>query len=307
MPILGVIASSIFKVTITGAGYSTGVSGGIGRNINKLAFASETTSQIAATLTFGNGYLTGMGNWGVAGYTGQGASPSFGNTGINKLIYSSETNSLLGAGTTFGQAAASCSSNAGVKGFWTAGYNGSYQSGGSKITYSTDSTTTGPSCSFGTNSEGMGSSNPAVAGYNNGGFPNGNAQVEKLTFSTESMSNLGSRLTGNMRTEPGAINNGAVSSFVFGGDNSNFGGGASTTIQKMPFSTETYSNLAATMSTGNPNSNGYALKAVAGYLNAGGTQVIDRLAFATDTRTTLLATATTAQSNCGNSSYDITI
>jgi hypothetical protein len=304
MPIIGIVSSSIFKVTIVGAGYSTGVQGGIGRNINKLAFANETTSQIAATLTFGNGYLTGMGNWGVAGYTGQGASPSFGGTGINKLVFSSETNSALGATLVGGQAAASCSSNAGVKGFWTAGYNGAYQSWGTKITYSTDSTSTGPSCSFGTNSEGMGSSNPAVAGYNNGGFPNGGYQVEKLTFSTESMSNLGSRLTGDMRTEPGAINNGAVSSFVFGGARL---GNASNVIQKMPFSTETYSNIAATLSSIVADSNGYALKAVAGYMNPGGTTTIDKLAFATDTKSTLAATSPTAMSNCGNSSYDITI
>jgi hypothetical protein len=150
----------------------------------------------------------------------------------------------------------------------------------------------------------MGSSNPAVAGYNNGGFPNGGSQVEKLTFSTESMSNLGSRLTGDMRTEPGAINNGAVSSFVFGGNRSSTD---SNIIQKMPFSTETYSNLAATISTITSNSNGYALKAVAGYMNPGGTTTIDKLAFATDTKSTLAATSPTAMSNCGNSSYDVTI
>ena len=141
-----------------------------------------------------------------------------------------------------------------------------------------------------------GMSNSGVAGYNGGGYSNGQAAnqsgIDKIAFPADTKTTLSATLTSTVSQVQGMANYG-VAGYLGGG----YSGAASylDRIDKLTFSAETKSTLAATLSNTAYSQAGMADSGVAGYFGGGYTgsgelNVIDKITFPADTKTTLAAT-----------------
>lgn len=211
--------------------------------ISKFSFESELQSVISSTLSAQTraGTMPGLSNSGVAGYLAGGEAGSSVYNKIEKLSYLTESRSLLSATISGSVLAIGGLSYTGISGYIAGGYQTSptstWLSRIDKINYLTDTKST-LSATLGTaNGNQSCVSNPKIAGYLRGGS-NGGTRLEKLTFSSETMSTISTSLawtdTGTGITES-SINgywNGIAASL-------------STRVQiiKMPYSTQTESNL----------------------------------------------------------------
>jgi hypothetical protein len=293
MPIIGIIASSRPAVATAGAGYV----GQGSSNINKFEFPSDTKTVTSVALS-GNTQAVGWANTGVAGYFGAEYGTSTGL--IDKYTQPSFTKSTLA--TTMGYATegwGACS-NDGTAAYWGGGYENVEAPGNPKnvykLLYSNDTRSTISSGTYGGNYK-SGCSNGTTAGYLLRGSPSSGSTLDKITFSSDTISTLSAILATNVYSRA-AFANGTTAGYWAGGQP-----GYVSTIDKLTFSGETASTLAATLSTNRHGASGYSNSGTAGYA-AGGSDGsvlsgIDKITYASDTKSTLSATLSAGKNFAG--------
>lgn len=236
------------------AGYACGgrISGDYRNSIDKLTFATDARTTIAATLGAKRAIGGGHSNNGTAGYTMGGQGTGGGDTSINviqKLTYSNDTISTPAATLSANIAQMSGFANSGTAGY---GAGGASDDGATKrnifakLLYSND-TRSNLSATL-TSARGATSAmaNSGTAGYISGGLDSANASlsgIDKLTFSNETKSTLSATLS-TACYFAGSFSNNGVAGYICGGQTDT---GYLNTIQKIDFSNDTKSTIAATL------------------------------------------------------------
>ena len=185
---------------------------------------------------------------------------------------------------------------------------GYYQlSGIYKITFSADSTSTLAATLSVSRHALSGAANSGTAAYFAGGSYAGYpSSIEKLTFSGDSTSTLAATLSTARSSLWGAANSGTAAYFAGGWtgvDNLSSPAGYASSIEKLTFSGDTRSTLAATLSTARSSLTGAANSGTAAYFAGGYNSSyvlisgIDKITFSGDTRSTLAATLSSARYN----------
>ena len=150
-----------------------------------------------------------------------------------------------------------------------------------------------------------GLSNSGVAGYNGGGYSNGQAAnqsgIDKIAFPSDTKTTLSATLTYAVQAL-GSVSDSGVAGYFAGGTT----GTVRDNIDKIVFSSDTKSTLVATLTSTVSQVQGMANYGVAGYLGGGysgaGSYLnrIDKLTFSAETKSTLAATlSNTAYSQAG--------
>lgn len=261
---------------------------------------SRVSTYLSAWMPTGDTVQQRVAGYFLGGYVNNAYSSS-----IEKLSFTSETLSTLSATLTSATSSGASYANSGV-----AGYNaGGQDSGGSvnridKITFPADTKSTLAATVFqGTWQAGF--ANNGVAGYSAAGYGpslNGNDRtntVRKLLFSTETTSQLGSTVA--YAGLFGAMANFTVAGYYMGGNKLTGANLVHNEIHKVIFSTDTVSQLAATLTIGLYAASGTGYASVAGYrwsgidLNAVQLTTMDKISFSNDTRTHLGSILTTAK------------
>jgi hypothetical protein len=247
------------------AGYTLGgeTAAGVATNkIDRLVFAGETHSTLGTTLAAVVFAFSGAANQTTAGYTFGGFGATVPINTINKMPFSTESNSAISAVLSVARHNTGSISNGP-----TAIYNGHGIPGNTEIRKLTLSNETmsvlSATLSQTTFNARFGISNVGTSGYFNFYGPSSNSFInscDKLAYSTETRSTLS---TGNNALASlwcGSFANSNIAGYVMGGlirDGSNRD--TVTRINsKMPFATETFSQLNSSMSVWRRQSQGYA-------------------------------------------------
>lgn len=299
-------ASNSVAPGIPQAGYVAGgaKAGGSGRSsiITKLSFTSETSSDLSSSLTRELNYPAAAANSGTAGYITGGVNPDGGSNRIEKLTFSTETNSDIGsfAGIRYYHTGFA---NSGTAGYFSGGTDGqgNYLSSIKKLTFSGESLSTiGATLSHTNSAYSAGMANSGTAGYISGGtkgaYNLNMSQIDKLTFSNESVSTLSYTYSPNRNGQTSFANSGTAGYFAGG----QFVAGdtvyGAMDIYKVSFSNDSVSNLAATLSVLNDSPGGFAKSGTAGYISGGYSRssftylsTIQKLTFSNDSVSTLAA------------------
>ena len=276
------------------------------KSADKLSFPDEVGSTLADVLQLNTGWTSGFSNNGVAGYTGAGYVSTFypsGSPKIQKLLYGSDTpvnltdlpdvaaDTSAGTGSP-GYGVGSCS-NSGTAGYIAGGTGRvsgvSYTSNKAvKYPYATETPAmTGNILTYATGIYvgDMAGKNAGGNGYWFGGIRGTQSDaISKLVFASDT----GSVITGTTTIAGyytrACANEGTASYTTMGVG----GTGANTTVQKMPFATETPAALGTGLSSGRQYMGCFGDKDVAVYFgDAGGINEYDRFATASDTRTVI--------------------
>jgi hypothetical protein len=296
----GILASAAARAL---AGYFAGSSTAPGTAVYKFDFSSESTSSLANSLSTGRGQIpAGLSNSGVAGYV-VGGYVSSSVASVDKYLFLNDSRTTLVATLSSAKYGIAGLSDSGVAGYAAGGdVNGSVID---KFSFSNDSRTTLGTTLSSARSYVRGASNSGVSGYIGGGLspsPSFTVQstVDKITFSSDSRSTLGSGLS-SARLGTAAMANKAVAAYFAGGGNSSFV--AQTTVDKFVFSSDTRSTLSTGLSTPGDAASGINNATVAGYVGSLGspTTVVDKFSFPSDTRSTLSASLLTGTG--GSSSF----
>jgi len=156
-------------------------------------------------------------------------------------------------------------------------------------------------------------SNSGVAGYITGISQSPSTTINKLVFSTAVVSTLGTTLA-TARKEHGAMANSGTAGYVLGGST---GGGTTAAIDKIAFSNDARTTLAATLTAViYRNTGAMANSGTAGYTAGGNrtdtsslTSYIDKITFSNDSKSTTSATLSSlnarnaAHANSGTAGY----
>ena len=140
---------------------------------------------------------------------------------------------------------------------------------------------------------------PGIAGYSSGGTYDTTVNVyltriDKLVYSGESLSNLAATLSGAPGRSSAEFANSNVAGYQAGGFNGATGGSVSV-INKLTFSNDANSSIAATLSIVRGENYGVANTGTAGYVGGGystggSVDSTDKLTFSNDSRSTLGST-----------------
>jgi len=253
---LSTLSATLTTATYFGASYAnSGVAGynaggedsaGTLSRIDKITFPGDTKSTLAATVNQAT-WLAGFANTGTAGYSAAGYGPAIDGVSrtntVRKLVFSTETTSQLG----------STVAHAGLFGamanFTVAGYymGGNKLTGANhvhseihKILFSTDTASQlAATLTIGLYAA-SGTAYGSVAGYRWSGIDLNAVQLttmDKITFSSDTRTNLGSILATAKDYAAGAFDNHLVAGYVGGSDTA----GGTTDIKKMTYASETLS------------------------------------------------------------------
>jgi hypothetical protein len=276
MPIIGVIASSLLKNFYPAANTPMGYIVAAGATgIKRFPFTTETYSAtLAQTAQYGD--YANADNSPFANYKfGNGGNLSLIEQGnrIFKFGFFAETISLLTATTTYSMFNAGGATNNGIAAYIVGGMDPSGASGVStcnKMLYSTDTPTLlGTTLSTARGATG-GVYNANTASYHGGGTANNStpvfSQINKMTFSTDTLSTLSATLPVATAINPTSNSTYASTAGLwFGGFNGN---PDIANIQRLAFSNETTSSPANLGSPSRANST-ISKNDTAGYFNAG--------------------------------------
>jgi hypothetical protein len=209
------------------AGYSVNGFDSVSNTTNtfKLAFSADTWTTISATTAYANYRGASCANSGTAGYMfGGGSGPS---NAIQKLLYSNDTISTVAATLTYASYTATAVANSGTAGYYCGGYQGGIMyTQIDKLAFSSD-TKSGISAKLASSyvsADAGAHSYSGVAGYIGAGYdadgfsvqPSGSAtgskaQINKLTYSGETISVLGATmLTTSLLDMNGCANSGVL-------------------------------------------------------------------------------------------------
>ena len=244
------------------AGYNTGgyrQSSSYTSIIEKITFSSDALSVLGSRLTVENLNLHAtFANSGTAGYTAGGMNSIDGEpvvSTLNKLTFSNDTNSSIGAtfydsDTAQGIGQWSGFANSGTAGYAGGGYNNNYRSRIFKLTFSNDTSSILTNRLSQSKEGPISAANSGTAGYFAGGYVTGGIAatnvVEKITFSNDSRSVLGSTISTKYRGA-GFAKSGTAAYFAGG-----ISGGSTSlnSVNKLTFSNDTTSNAANTLTQG---------------------------------------------------------
>jgi hypothetical protein len=301
MPILGIIASSQFVEKAAGyfADYYT-----TNQAMKKLNYTNETYSSISQNASFGDygnasNSPTACYKFGTGGSTSSAAS---GNQTF-KFTFAGESLSVLGSGSnTYSCFNPGGTTNNGTCAYIVGGMTTATTSGLSttnKMPYSNDTTSSlGTTLSAARGGIG-GVYNANTAGYFAGGTSDNGPTlfntINKMTFSTDTMSTLGATLSQNVAYNPTSHSTYAsTSGFFWGGYNQS---PDSDVIARLTFSSETRDNPATLASPSRANGT-VSKDTTAAYFNpgTGATTTTQKLVYSSTTRTTLAITSGTTVS-----------
>lgn len=283
----GILSASAGGPVLLGvAGYSGGSPSS--STVDKFAFPSDTRSTLATGLS-GNYYAGGgVSNSAVAGYMTGGVDSN----NANKFAFPSDTRSIITSVFTVNVYEPASMSNSGVAGYFGKGaINPPFGPDNKirKLLFSTDTRSTlSASFSSALRIVGGGMSNSGVAGYTAGGtttnaVSGGVATVGKLTYSTETTSDLGTGLSAG-RTSVSGFSNRGVAGYSAGGVDT--GSTSLTTVDKFAFPSDTRSTLGTGLSSASDSGAGFNNSGVAGYV-ARPDAAVDKFAFPSDTRSSV--------------------
>ncbi len=206
-------------------------------SVDKLAFATDSSSVAISSGAFTRLQVTGFSNVGTAGYyTGGEYFSSFSNTG--KITYSNDTFSDISKNISITNGRSAMMSNKGSAAYLG---HGSASDAIQKFTFSNETYSTIGSSGYASYHP-AGLSNSGTAGYMTGGTPNQFGQnVRKISFSNDAISTT-SGLNWVRYTHSGSGIKGS-SGFISGGGTNPSNG--SSIIEKITFSTDTWSQLSA--------------------------------------------------------------
>jgi hypothetical protein len=231
--------------------------------IQQLNFTTEANTTIAATLSNNLWQSGAFANSGVAGYSAGGTNGTLFST-TDKLnfitVTKSTTNPMPQA--LSGQLA---HANSGVAGYIMGGAADPTTSAAiRKLTFSADTWSTISATLPTSNGRAAACANSGTAGY---GFGGGNTNtIVKLLYSDETRSTLSATLTYGLYTSTATSNNG-VAAYHHGGYNGNM----ITQIDKLTYSNETKSGLAALLASSyaSADAGAFANSGIASYIAAG--------------------------------------
>jgi len=243
------------------AGYTLGgeSAAGVATNkIDRLLFAGETHSTLGATMSQAIFAFHGAANGTVAGYTFGGVGTVVLNV-INKMNFSNESNSAISANIGTVRHSTGVVSNGPTAIYDAHGVAANSQI--RKLTLSNETVSTlGATLSQTTFQQRPGFSNVGVAGYFTF-YALGTSMVnscDKFNYSNETRSNLSTGNNNLSRLWNGSFSNANIAGYVMGGHSNTASSTVSRRNAKMPFSTETFSDLNSNMSVWRRQSQGYA-------------------------------------------------
>ena len=258
------LAATLAQPRFTGAGFANSGTAGYFTHgdvytittVDKLTFSNDSRSTFNASLGVLE-YVTGFANSGTAGYTGGGmnATPAV-VASIRKITFSNDSSATIGATLTTTSAFIGNAgmANSGTAGYFCGGWNAgsTWYSRVDKLAFSNDSKSTLAATLTSGTGRLTAMANSGTAGYAGGGNASDGStylsNVDKITFSNDSKSNLGNILTAVYTTGAGFANSGTAGYFAGGSFNS----AVVSNMQKIAFSndsrTSTGNVLAATTS-----------------------------------------------------------
>ena len=282
------------------AGYVAGGTNGPPlANVEKYLFATETTTTLAAEFTTALGFVGGMSNPSVAGYTlggdlDTGGANDYVDT-VHKYAFPDDTRTTLATGLSAGLRGVAGFSDPSVAGYAAGGNNNAQGQTDSVDKFSFPSDTRTSTTTLSNSVRFLATfSDPSVAGYAAGG---GVADVDKFAFPTDSRTTLA---TGLSITRDGAagFSDPGVAGYAAGGRNSD-----TDVVDKFSFPTDSRTTLATGLSSTTYFAAAFAQPQVAGYVAGGDDGApttlskVDKFTFPTDTRssgTSLSTPRTTA-------------
>jgi len=231
--------------TINEAGYfAGGYNGSYYQSfIDKLLFSNESRSTLTSTLSQSI-RLQAACNSSLAGYFAGGFTPSY-QSFIDKLLFSNESRSTLA--TILSQSIdypAACNST--LAGYFAGGWNNNVQSFIDKLIFSNETRST-LTTTLSQIIHSQSACNSTLSGYFAGGY-NGSYQsfIDKLLFSNESRSTLTAILSQSI--ERLSACNSSLAGYFAGGGNTCCSQTSQSFIDKLLFSSESRTTLAATLS-----------------------------------------------------------
>jgi hypothetical protein len=288
-------SNSITPTEVAKAGFFVGGQGS-GTTIDKITFSNDTRSTLSATLSPSRGYSAGFANSGTAGYVVGGTeSPDY--STISKLVFTTDSISNLGTGAvgTYIKAVSGMA-NSGTAGYWGGGNApGGVTSNIGKLLFSNDSNSLITAKLTQAKAYVSAFANSGTAGYFANGANSGSLQwfstIDKLAFSNDTISSAGGGSLGPYTDFGTAFANSGTAGYMTAtsGDAS-----GTSQIQKITFSNDSKSIIAATLSEGRTSSGSFANSGVAGYVgggnSAGSKTTINKLTFSNDTRSVIADT-----------------
>jgi hypothetical protein len=289
-------SNSITPTEVAKAGFFVGGQGS-GTTIDKITFSNDTRSTLSATLSPSRGYSAGFANSGTAGYVVGGTeSPDY--STISKLVFTTDSISNLGTGAvgTYIKAVSGMA-NSGTAGYWGGGNApGGVTSNIGKLLFSNDSNSIISAKLSQAKAYVMAFANSGTAGYFANGSNSGSLQwyttINKITFSNDTVSSAGGGNLGTYTDFGTAFANSGTAGYMTATSGS--AGGGTSQIEKITFSNDSKSIIAATLSEARSASGSFANSGTAGYLGGGSSTgsktTINKLTFSNDTRSVITDT-----------------
>jgi hypothetical protein len=289
-------SSSITPLQPTKNGYFVGGQNS-GTTIDKIAFSNDSRTTLAAQLSPSRGYSAGFANSGTAGYVVGGTEgPDY--STISKLVFATDTISNLGTGAvgTYIKAVSGMA-NSGTAGYWGGGNApGGVTSNIGKLLFSNDSNSVITAKLTQAKAYVMAFANSGTAGYFANGANSGSLQwyttIDKITFSNDTVSSAGGGNLGTYTDFGTAFANSGTAGYMTATSGSAASG--TSQIEKLVFSNDSKSIIAATLSEARSASGSFANSGTAGYLGGGASTgsktTINKLTFSNDTRSVITDT-----------------
>ena len=307
MPIpLGILAvAGAGAGALPRAGYFAGgnVSAGEVTTVDKIAFSDDSRTTLATGLSRAAMYVSGLANSNVAGYVGPGESGGQFAADVDKFAFADDTRSIISAFFSPNRSAFLTAANSGTAGYFAGGFASSgafWRDAVIKLTFASDAGSTLVAVLSSARGEGAGMANSGTAAYFGGGqtSPSGarTTAVDKLAFSNETMSTLGTGLGVALQVLSAFANSGTAGYFAGGSSSS----GNVSTVYKYDFSNDTRSTPASTLTQATSDLAGMANSGTAGYagggLSGGSRQsLVDKWNFANDTVSALVGKLSSAR------------
>jgi hypothetical protein len=240
--------------------------------IEKLTFTTETMSTITGTWSAAS-HPGGVANSGTAGYVLGGFTNSR-LSSIRKITFSNDNQSTIASTLSDGRnSMGHGASNSGTAGYIAGGIlTNSDVSMITKITYSNENVSNlAATLATSGNRQHAGFANSGTAGYFAGGASNSGGSpvstIRKLTFSNDSAFSLAANINDSFRGTTAAANSGTAG-YITGGV-SDITGNYNSSIDKLTFSNDTRSTIAATTAPARSDIAGFAKSGTAGYFAGG--------------------------------------
>jgi len=264
---------------------------------NRVDYSNDTISNLTGNAIAATPIVLcyGCANSGTAGYLlGAYSYPPGAKNTIVKFTFSGEASSVISATLSGNGYYGSAVGNKGVAGYLFGGVN--FGSAIQRLDFSSEVRTTISATTTSGNNQSAGLSNSGTAGYKLGGGSGATTNIiEKFIYSGETISTIAATLTNNVAAQY-AFSNNTIAGYVAGGQGSlTTGNPMYASIDKLVYSTDTKSALAATMQSSDTLGAGCSNTGAAGYMLGGinGSTRAQKLTYSTDTRTTLAATMST--------------